>query len=48
MIIALKHDRFKCDHALAFLLRAIHVLGPLKLSEPKTIALKRRFSTGGK
>jgi hypothetical protein len=35
----LEHDRFKCDHALAFLMRAIHVLAPRKMREPKTIAL---------
>ena len=35
----LEHDRFKCDHALAFLTRAIHVLAPRKVREPKTIAL---------
>jgi hypothetical protein len=27
--LALERDRFKCDHALAFLLRAIHALGSL-------------------
>ncbi len=35
----LEHDRFKCDHALTFLLRAIHVLAPRKMRGPKTIAL---------
>ena len=34
-----EHDRFKSDHALGFLLRAIHVLAPRKIREPKTIAL---------
>jgi len=35
----LERDRFKRDHALAFLTRAIHVLVPRKMREPKTIAL---------
>jgi hypothetical protein len=36
---SLEHDRFKCDHALAFLMRAIHVFASRKMREPKTIAL---------
>jgi len=36
---ALEHDRFKCDHALAFLMRAIHVFASRKMREPNTIAL---------
>jgi len=37
--ILLEHDRFKCDHALGFFMRAIHVLASRKMREPKTIAL---------
>ena len=33
------HDRFRRDHAVGFLLRAIHVSVPRKVREPKTIAL---------
>ena len=36
---SLEHDRFRRDHALGFLLRAIYVLAPRKVREPKTIAL---------
>src|SRR5271154_5430659 len=39
-LMQLEHDRFKCDHALVFLMRAIHVLAPRKMREPKTIALQ--------
>jgi hypothetical protein len=39
MFDKLEHDRFKCDHAPAFLMRAIHVLAPRKMREAKTIAL---------
>jgi hypothetical protein len=38
-VFLLQDDRFRRDHPVAFLMRAIHVLAPRKVREPKTIAL---------